>query len=238
MDFLYISNKIKKLLDDSYKCLFMKKNKFKMYKIKMHIKKMFIKYSSIDCYAKFISEADNINKIIMCDFHAIYNGDPAAQSIDEIVACYPGAYAIFVYRYAHYLYNINLKSIARIMSEYAHSKTGIDIHPGATIGKNFCIDHGTGIVIGETCEIGDDVKVYQGVTLGALSLKNVDILRGAKRHPTIKNNVVIYSSASILGGETIIGNNVVIGSNAFIVSSIDDNSMVIPKRSGYDIKNI
>lgn len=152
---------------------------------------------------------------------AAYDGDPAASSTDEIIFSYPGIFAITVYRIAHELYLLEVPMIPRIMTEYAHSITGIDIHPGAQTGKYFFIDHGTGIVIGETTVIGDYVKIYQGVTLGALSTRKGQQLKGVKRHPTIGNNVTIYSGTSILGGETIIGDGATIGGNAFIVSSVD-----------------
>lgn len=168
----------------------------------------------------------NIRDSLMLDLKAIYEGDPASQSFQEIILTYPGFLAIESYRIAHEFYIRNLKITARIISEYAHSRTGIDINPGAKIGKSFFIDHGTGIVIGETTVIGDNVKIYQGVTLGALSLKDGRDLQGEKRHPTILNNVTIYSGSSIFGGKTIIGNNVVIGSNCEIKESVKDNSIV------------
>ena len=176
---------------------------------------------------KFINELVKIKKQLLNDVDFFLQSDPAATSIDEVIISYPGIYAISIYRIAHELYLLGIKQIPRIMSEYAHSKTGIDIHPGAKIGNNFFIDHGTGIVIGETTEIGKNVKIYQGVTLGALSLKNGKSLKGIKRHPTIKDNVTIYAGASILGGDTIIGTNCTIGSNVFITSSVEDNKTVI-----------
>ena len=151
---------------------------------------------------------------------AEFDGDPAAYNKDEIIFSYPGFYAIMVYRIAHELVLMKVPMLPRIMTEYAHSLTGIDINPGATIGKYFFIDHGTGIVIGETTLIGDNVKVYQGVTLGALSTRKGQLLKGVKRHPTIEDNVTIYSGASILGGDTVIGKGAVIGANAFITSSV------------------
>ena len=161
------------------------------------------------------------------DIKAIYQGDPAATSYEEIVITYPGFYAIMAYRIAHEFYKLNYFVIARIISENAHSKTGIDIHPGATIGDSFCIDHGTGIVIGETTIIGNNVRIYQGVTLGTRSfLKDEDgqLKRNYKRHPTIGNNVIIYANASILGGDTCVGDNSVIGSNVWLDTSIEANS--------------
>lgn len=162
------------------------------------------------------------------DVNAAFNGDPAAKSSEEIVLSYPCVYAIAIYRIAHELYKKGVPIIPRIMSEHAHSKTGIDIHPGAIIGKNFFIDHGTGVVIGETSEIGDNVRIYQGVTLGGLSLPKGEVsrFRSRKRHPTIKDNVIIYSGATILGGKTTIGKDTVVGGNVWITSSIPSNTIV------------
>lgn len=170
-----------------------------------------------------------VREYVETDVEAGYEGDPAATSRDEVIFCYPGLYAITVNRLAHELYLLNVPLIPRIMTEHAHSKTGIDIHPGATIGKYFFIDHGTGIVVGETTEIGEHVKIYQGVTLGALSTRGGQSLRNKKRHPTIEDYVTIYSGASILGGQTVIGNNVVIGGNAFITSSVEPGTRVSVK---------
>ena len=177
----------------------------------------------------FMDKVPVIREYLQTDVIAAYNGDPAAYSTDEIIFSYPGIYAITVYRIAHELFELNVPMIPRIMTEHAHSVTGIDIHPGARIGKYFFIDHGTGIVIGETTVIGDNVKIYQGVTLGALSTRKGQQLRGVKRHPTIGNNVTIYSGTSILGGETVIGDNATIGGNAFIVSSISEGTKVSVK---------
>ncbi len=186
---------------------------------------------------QFMCRLERIKSMIEADVKAMYEGDPAANSYEEIILTYPGIYAITVYRIAHELYLLQVPMIPRMLSEMAHSKTGIDIHPGATIGKNFFIDHGTGIVIGETTQIGDNVKIYQGVTLGAISLKKGQELKGSKRHPTIKNNVTIYAGASILGGNTLIGNNVTIGSNVFITESIEDNQIVILKQPDLVLKD-
>ncbi len=174
----------------------------------------------------FLKQIPKIRAYIETDVQAAFDGDPAAFYKDEIIFSYPGLYAIFVNRIAHELYLLNVPLIPRIMTEHAHSLTGIDINPGATIGKYFFIDHGTGIVIGETTVIGDNVKVYQGVTLGALSTKGGRSLNNKKRHPTICNNVTIYSGASILGGETVIGEDVVIGGNAFITKSVPAGSRI------------
>lgn len=168
----------------------------------------------------FFREIPALRGIIQTDVDAFYEGDPAAYSTDEIVYCYPGIFAITVYRLAHVLYTMGVPLLPRIMTEHAHSVTGIDINPGAAIGKYFFIDHGTGIVVGETTVIGDHVKIYQGVTLGALTTRGGQSLRGKRRHPTIEDNVTIYAGASILGGATVIGRDSVIGSNVFITNSI------------------
>jgi serine O-acetyltransferase len=178
----------------------------------------------------FLSRVPEIRGLLSTDVEAFYDGDPAAFSTDEIVFSYPGIYAIMVNRLAHELYKLNVPLIPRMMTEYAHGRTGIDIHPGATIGHHFFVDHGTGIVIGETTVIGNYVKIYQGVTLGALSTRGGQVLKGVKRHPTIEDHVTIYSGASILGGSTIIGEGVVIGSNAFITKSV-------PERTRVSVKN-
>lgn len=174
----------------------------------------------------FLGTFPKIREMLQWDLEAEYEGDPAAYNLDEIIYSYPGFYAILVSRVAHELYRLKVPIIPRIMTEYAHSLTGIDINPGAEIGKHFFIDHGTGIVIGETTKIGDNVKIYQGVTLGALSTRGGQSLRNHKRHPTIGNNVTIYSNASILGGGTVIGNDVVIGGSCFITSSVPDGARV------------
>ena len=167
-----------------------------------------------------------IQQLLYKDALAGFEGDPAAQSVDDIILTYPGFYAIFVYRIAHILHSEKVRLIPKIMSEHAHSITGIEIHPGAEIGECFFIDHGTGVVIGETTVIGNNVKLYQGVTLGALSTKSGQKLSGKKRHPTIEDNVTIYSGATILGGETIIGKNSTIGGNVFITESVPMDSRV------------
>ncbi|MDE6656407.1 MAG: hypothetical protein K2J85_05385 [Anaeroplasmataceae bacterium] len=174
----------------------------------------------------FVEELPKIDELLSMDLDAIFDGDPASNSKTEIILCYPGFYAIFMYRVAHVLASLDIPLLPRVLSEEAHSRTGIDIHPCASIGHHFFIDHGTGIVIGETTIIGNYVKIYQGVTLGALSLKDGQKLKGSKRHPTILDHVTIYSEASIFGGETVIGPNVTIGSNAFITSSVPENSVI------------
>lgn len=175
---------------------------------------------------QFLQQIPKIREYLYTDVQAAYDGDPAAYSTDEIIFSYPGIYAITVYRIAHELVLLGVPLIPRMMTEYVHGLTGIDIHPGATIGKYFCIDHGTGIVIGETTTIGDHVKIYQGVTLGALSTRRGQLLKGEKRHPSIGNRVTIYSGTSVLGGETVIGDDVTIGGNAFIVKSISPGMKV------------
>lgn len=167
----------------------------------------------------FFNSIENIYLTLLRDAQAILDNDPAAQNLEEVYIAYPGFYAIVVHRFAHQLWLQNLRLLARVWSEFAHSKTGIDIHPGAKIGNNFCIDHGTGIVIGETCVIGNNVKIYQGVTLGALSVSKDKM--NAVRHPRIGDNVVIYSGATILGGQTHIGHDSTIGGNVWLTESIE-----------------
>lgn len=186
---------------------------------------------------QFMEKIPRIREYLDTDVEAGYEGDPAAGSKDEVILSYPGLYAISVYRIAHELFLLNIPMIPRIMTEYAHSATGIDIHPGATIGKYFFIDHGTGIVVGETTIIGEHVKMYQGVTLGGLSTKGGQKLKGAKRHPTIGDNVTIYSGASILGGETVIEDNVVVGGNTFVTKSIEKDTKVTAKEQELQLKN-
>lgn len=176
---------------------------------------------------QFIHKLPAIKKLLLTDIQAIYEGDPACTSKVEVTLAYPGFYAMLIHRTAHALYELNVPLIPRLMSEYAHRKTGIDIHPGAKIGAYFCIDHGTGIVIGETTVIGEHVKLYQGVTLGAKSFaldEDGNPIKGGKRHPNIGNNVVIYANATILGGETTIGSGSVIAANAWINRSIPANT--------------
>ena len=175
---------------------------------------------------QFLEKITKIRELIQTDLQAAYDGDPAAFNKPEIIFSYPGLYATMVNRIAHELYLLGIPLIPRIMTEHAHTETGIDIHPGAVLGKYFFIDHGTGIVIGETAIIGDNVKIYQGVTIGALSTRGGQKLHGKKRHPTIEDNVTIYAGASILGGDTVIGHDSVIGGNAFITTSIPADTRV------------
>ncbi|MBO5836574.1 MAG: serine acetyltransferase [Oscillospiraceae bacterium] len=184
----------------------------------------------------FLRKIPQIRSVVQTDLQAAYDGDPAATSMAEVIFSYPGLFAITVYRLAHELYALNVPMIPRIMTEYAHSITGIDIHPGATIGQYFFIDHGTGIVIGETTIIGQNVKVYQGVTLGGLSTRGGQNLRGKRRHPTIEDNVTIYANASILGGETVIGQGCVIGASAFITKSVPPCTTVSMKTQELQMK--
>ena len=182
-----------------------------------------------DLTAAFLEKLPEIRAYVETDLQAAYDGDPAASDKAEVIIAYPGMYAITVYRLAHVLYQLEVPLIPRIMTEYAHSRTGIDIHPGAQIGRYFFIDHGTGIVVGETTVIGDYVKIYQGVTLGALSTRGGQKLHGKRRHPTIEDNVTIYAGASILGGDTVIGHDSVIGSNVFITHPIAPGTRVSVK---------
>ncbi|MBN2123754.1 MAG: serine acetyltransferase [Deltaproteobacteria bacterium] len=186
----------------------------------------------------FIRELPGLRGMLGRDVLAAWEGDPAAQSHDEIIFSYPGLFAVTVHRMAHQLYDQGVPLIPRIMSEYAHGVTGIDIHPGAHIGQSFFIDHGTGVVIGETARIGDRVRIYQGVTLGALSLPRDEVkgLRNAKRHPTIEDDVVIYAGATILGGDTVIGARSVIGGNVWITDSVPPDTRVFLKRPELIIK--
>ncbi len=176
--------------------------------------------------AEFMKAIPKVQELLAKDVEAQLAGDPAASSKSEVILAYPGLYAIFVYRYAHILYKLEVPLLPRIMSEYAHGKTGIDINPGATIGEYFFIDHGTGIVIGETAIIGNGVKIYQGVTIGALSTRKGQALSGVKRHPTIEDNVIIYANATILGGDTVVGKNATVAGNTFVTESIPEDSKV------------
>ena len=180
----------------------------------------------------FLERLPELRAILALDVQAAYEGDPACRNLDEVIFCYPGLTAITIYRLANILYRLDVPYIPRMMAEYAHMRTGIDIHPGATIGRYFFIDHGTGVVIGQTCEIGNRVKIYQGVTLGALSFKtddSGDLLRGdeVKRHPTLEDNVVIYANATVLGGKTIVGHDAIVGSSVWLTRSIAPHTTVI-----------
>jgi serine O-acetyltransferase len=181
---------------------------------------------------EFISSLPELRVVLADDVRAAIEGDPAVKNADEVIFSYPGLFAIAIYRVAHILFGLQIPLIPRMMTEYAHRLTGIDIHPGATIGKSFFIDHGTGVVIGETTEIGDRVRIYQGVTLGALSLPkdSVEKMRDKKRHPTIEDDVIIYSNATILGEKAVIGARSVIGGNVWITESVPPDTKVISKQ--------
>jgi serine O-acetyltransferase len=177
----------------------------------------------------FLEQLPELRKILAMDVEAAYAGDPACKSLDEVIFCYPGLEAITVYRLAHLLHELKVPLIPRMMTEWAHSKTGIDIHPGANIGRYFFIDHGTGVVVGETTDIGQWVKLYQGVTLGALSFATDaegNLVRGTKRHPTIEDRVVIYANATVLGGKTVVGHHSVIGSSVWLTTSVPPHTTV------------
>ncbi len=178
----------------------------------------------------FLKRLPTIRRVLSTDVQAAFEGDPACKNVDEVIFCYPGLEAITVFRLAHELYKLEVPFIPRMMTEWAHQQTGIDIHPGAKIGNYFFIDHGTGVVVGETCEIGEHVKLYQGVTLGALSFAtdgNGELIRNMKRHPTIGDRVVIYASATVLGGKTVIGDHSVIGSSVWLTHSVKPHTTVI-----------
>lgn len=181
----------------------------------------------------FLERIPDLREILCTDAQAAYDGDPACRSIDEVIFCYPGLEAITVHRIAHELRRLGVPFIPRMMSEYSHKQTGIDIHPGATIGHHFFIDHGTGVVVGETCEIGNYVKLYQGVTLGALSFatdEDGNLVRGHKRHPTLEDHVVIYASATVLGGRTVVGHHSVIGSSAWVMNTVAPYTTVMMEK--------
>ena len=231
---VFLSDKtISNFLKITYKLLHIeihklsKNNCFLMFVFKYYLRKFGVYKKSIEQY---INKINLIQKQLKEDMVFAYESDPACSDLSEISATYPGYFALFCYRISHMFYENNNKIIARIISEFAHLKTGIDINPGAEIDSPFFIDHGTGIVIGETTKIGKYVKVYQGVTLGAISLVNAEDLRGIKRHPTIEDNVTIYANASILGGNTKIGHNSTIGIGVIIKDNIESNSTVFIKQ--------
>lgn len=179
---------------------------------------------------QFLDQLPELREILATDVQAAYDGDPACKTPAEVIFCYPGLEAITVYRLAHLLYELSIPFIPRMMSEWAHSRTGIDIHPGATIGRHFFIDHGTGVVVGETSHIGDHVKLYQGVTLGALSFptdEDGQLVRGQKRHPTLEDGVVVYANATILGGRTVVGHHSVVGSSVWLTRSVEPHTTVV-----------
>jgi serine O-acetyltransferase len=192
-----------------------------------------------DLAHEFLGRIPLLREKLALDAQAAYDGDPAAKNIEEIVYCYPGYYAVTVYRVAHELLELGVPLMPRIMTEYAHSLTGADIHPGARIGRSFFIDHSTGVVIGETTRIGDNVKIYQGVTLGAKSFPKDErgrLIKGLQRHPTIEDNVTIYPNATILGGETVVGKGTTVGGNAYVTSSVDAGSLVVQKGPKMEVR--
>jgi serine O-acetyltransferase len=188
----------------------------------------------------FLERLPELRKTLATDVQAAYDGDPACKSLDEVIFCYPGLEAVTVYRLAHLLYELDIPFIPRMMTEWAHSRTGIDIHPGARIGEYFFIDHGTGVVIGETTDIGEHVKLYQGVTLGALSFKTDGeghLVRGQKRHPTLEDRVVVYANATILGGATVVGHDAVVGSSVWLTQSVAPNTTVVLEKPKLKIRS-
>lgn len=206
-------------------------------KLKLQFDQLLYKNQSKDIQPEqigdlFFEALPVIHAKLVEDIDAMFLGDPAAKSKGEVIRTYPGFYAVAAYRVAHELYKLKVQDIPRIITEHAHSKTGIDIHPACKIGKHFCIDHGTGVVIGETTVIGNNVKIYQGVTLGALSVNKEDAER--KRHPTIEDNVVIYAGATILGGETVIGHDSIVGGNVWLTRSIEPNSKIYYQAKMYN----
>ena len=189
---------------------------------------------------QFLDELAALRHLLATDVQAAFDGDPACKNLDEVIFCYPGLRAITVYRLAHLLHGLQIPFIPRMMTEWAHKNTGIDIHPGAKIGPHFFIDHGTGVVIGETCDIGQHVKIYQGVTLGALSFPtdaHGELVRGQKRHPTIEDRVVIYANATILGGRTVIGHDAVIGSNVWLTASVGPQTTVVLEKPKLKVRS-
>jgi serine O-acetyltransferase len=189
-----------------------------------------------DLVARFVALLPEVRTRLAEDVEAALEGDPAAKSLGEIVAAYPSIHAIAIYRLAHELHRLGVPQLPRILSEHAHARTGIDIHPGARIGRRFFIDHGTGVVIGETSEIGDRVRLYHGVTLGAFSPRRGQTLRGTKRHPTLGDDVTIYPCATILGGDTVIGSGSVVNGNAYVTESVPPNSRVVPEAPRQEIR--
>ena len=189
-----------------------------------------------DVTARFIERLPTVRAHLAEDVEAAFEGDPAAKSFGEILLAYPSIHAIAIYRLAHLLVELRVPQIPRIMSEHAHARTGIDIHPGATIGRRFFIDHGTGVVIGETSEIGDNVRLYHGVTLGAFSPRRGQTIRGVKRHPTIEDDVTLYPGATILGGDTVVGKGSVVNGNAYVTESVPPGSRVVPEAPRQEVR--
>ena len=192
--------------------------------------------SAADLTLRFIARLPAVRTLVADDLQASFDGDPAANDLQEIILAYPTVRALSIHRIAHELYALGIPLLPRIMSEYAHDRTGIDIHPGARLGRHLFIDHGTGVVIGETAEVGDRVRIYQGVTLGAASLRDASTLRGRKRHPTVEDDVTIYAGATILGGDTVIGTGSVIGGNVWLTESVPPGSQVVAEPPRYDVR--
>lgn len=195
---------------------------------------------SRDIATRYLARMPSIRDSLMTDVEAAFMGDPACKNFDEVILCYPGLSAVTVYRLAHELQKLDVPFLPRMMSEWVHGETGVDIHPGATIGDYFFIDHGTGVVIGETCVIGQHVKIYQGVTLGALSFPHDEmgqLVRNSKRHPTIEDSVVIYANATVLGGETTVGHDSVVGSSVWLTASVDPHTTVTMEKPKLRIKS-
>ena len=199
-----------------------------------------LEQNSIDFAQQFLEKLPAIRESLMKDVQAAYDGDPACHNFDEVILCYPGLNAVTIHRMAHELFKLDVPFLPRMMAEWSHSETGIDIHPGATIGDYFFIDHGTGVVIGETCDIGKNVKIYQGVTLGALSFDKDErgqLVRGTKRHPTLEDNVIIYANATVLGGRTVVGEGSIIGSSVWLTRSVEPGTTVTMKTPSLRMKN-
>lgn len=230
-----MNTKIINLMNKVKEYFFFNTNKRLLKHIKKDLNKIFKQLNINQSFD--INNILSLKDILESDLEAVYLGDPAYKSKREVILCYPGFNVILYYRFAHLLIEKNIPLLPRLISETAHSITGIDINPYARIGKGFFIDHGTGVVIGETSLIGENVRIYQGVTLGAYALDKPLDLVNKKRHPTIKDNVIIYANATILGGNTVIGNNVVIGANTLITHSINDNKVVYLNKQKYKIKD-
>ena len=196
--------------------------------------------NSIKFTNEFLEKLPVIRVSLQKDIEAAFHGDPACQNFDEVILCYPGLNAVTIHRMAHELYKLGVPFLPRMMAEWSHGETGIDIHPGATIGDHFFIDHGTGVVIGETVNIGKHCKIYQGVTLGALSFakdERGELVRGSKRHPTLEDHVVIYANATVLGGKTVIGESSIIGSSVWITRSVPPGTTITIQKPGLRMKN-
>jgi serine O-acetyltransferase len=193
-------------------------------------------FDAAEVSREFVTRLPRVRAALAEDVEAAFEGDPAAKSFAEIIVAYPSIFAISIYRLAHVLVELGVPQIPRIMSEHAHARTGVDIHPGATIGRRFFIDHGTGVVIGESSEIGNDVRLYHGVTLGAFSPRRGQTIKGTKRHPTLGDDVTIYPGATILGGDTVIGSGSVVNGNAYVTESVPPGSRVVPEAPRHEVR--